>query len=420
METPDCSPAVTDLIRRSAEAVLAAPASWFEEVEDAAFSASDMRPVVEDPEWRAFAIRGAHALMLHWASANAEHPGRAVPPLVTDLQEIARTVVRRGHTEASVDAYRLGQNVAWRRWMKIAFGLSTDVDDLAAMLDITSNSIGAFVDATITALTAEITTERERVQRSREADRLQAVSLLIAGDWPDGRSTEFALDYRLDQTHTAVVVWSTDASPPLTEMERAVDEVARRVGARVSMHVLASPGTVWGWLGSADRGSLHDATGVAGAGSPWRIAIGSTARGRDGFRTSHLDALSAQRMMARMETEHTVATFDDVEGILLLTAQPDQADRFVTHTLGPLASGHPELREAVRAYLREQCNASRAARALYSHRNTLLRRIKRADELLPQPIEQNALNIGMALEIAYWRGAVAPEDRNVRTEPADQ
>ncbi|SIR92686.1 PucR family transcriptional regulator [Williamsia sterculiae] len=412
METPDCSPAVRELIRRSAEAVLTAPTSWFTEIEDAAFSASDMQPVAVDPEWRAFAIRGTHTLLLHWASVNAADPGHAVPPLVDDLRNIAQVIVHRGHTEASVEAYRLGQNVAWRRWMKIAFSLSTDVADLEDMLDITSESIGTFVDATITALTAEITRERERAQRSREADRLESVSLLIDGGRPDIPSTEFLLGYRLDQTHTAVVVWTTEASPQLTKMERAVDELAEQVGARGSTRVTASPGTVWGWLGGVDIGQLHDTTKNTPDSTPWRIAVGSTGRGRDGFRTSHLDALSTQRMMARMKTEHTVATFDDVEGILLLTSSPDHADRFVTHTLGPLAGAHPELREAVRVYLREQCNASKAANSLFAHRNTLLRRIKHANNLLPRPIEDNALNIGMALEIAYWRGSVATDQHN--------
>lgn len=215
---------------------------------------------------------------------------------------------------------------------------------------------------------------------------------------------EFTLGYRLNQRHTAVVVWTTDPSPQLSEMEHAVDEAARRLGAHSSTRVIASPGTVWGWLGDADLDRLPEVTGLAGAASSWRVAIGSTGAGRDGFRTSHLDALLTQRMMARMETEHRVGTFDDVEGILLLTAFPDQADRFVSHTLGPLATAHPQLREALRAYLRHQCNASHAADSLFTHRNTLLRRIKRADELLPRPIAENLLNVAMALEIAYWRG----------------
>lgn len=181
MEAPDLRPGVADLIRRSAEAALAAPPEWFVEVEDAAFSASDMRQVADDPEWRAFAIRGTHAILLHWASANVSAPGQPVPPLVDNVRDIARAIVSRGRTETSVDAYRLGQNVAWRYWMRIAFSLSSDTEVLRAMLEVTSESIGAFVDATITALTREITAERERAQTGREGDRLEAAALLIAG-----------------------------------------------------------------------------------------------------------------------------------------------------------------------------------------------------------------------------------------------
>jgi hypothetical protein len=72
--------------------------------------------------------------------------------------------------------------------------------------------------------------------------------------------------------------------------------------------------------------------------------------------------------------------------------------------LGQLADAGTEITEAVRGYIAAQCNASRAAAELYTHRNTLLRRLARADQLLPRPLAENVLNVGVALEMLRWQG----------------
>ncbi|BBZ56727.1 MULTISPECIES: PucR family transcriptional regulator [Mycolicibacterium] len=404
MEPSKLRPAVQDLIRRAAEVASAGSASWIGEVDEAAHSATDMQSFATDPEVRALFLRDIHAHVQHWAAANVAHPGRRVAAFVDDVETVARTLVYRGHAEASVDAYRLAQNVAWRRWMNIAFELTTDVDDLRDMLDITAESIATFLDESITALTARIAVEREQLLRGRDAIRLEAVSLVLAGGRTNVAATERALGYRLNQAHTAIVVWTTDASPSLSELERAVDDIARHLGATSMVRTVASAGTVWAWLGGIDTGRLSSVESVVDSRSLHQIAIGSTGAGVDGFRTSHLDAVSTQRMMARLNTSRAVASFGDVEGVLLLTASPDLADRFVAATLGPLDNDHAELRESLHVFLREVCNVSSAADRLFTHRNTMLRRIKRANELLPRPLEDNVINIGMALEIRQWRG----------------
>jgi sugar diacid utilization regulator len=49
-----------------------------------------------------------------------------------------------------------------------------------------------------------------------------------------------------------------------------------------------------------------------------------------------------------------------------------------------------------------QFSAARAARALYTHRNTVLNRLQRAERLLPLPLAGHGLEVGVALEIAQW------------------
>ncbi|MFC9473026.1 PucR family transcriptional regulator [Nocardia sp. NPDC056952] len=407
MPWPDPSPRVKELIRRGAEIVLTAPPDLFDEVDAATFSAVDMRPIAEDPELRAFSVRSTHANLIHWASANLRKPGAPVSANTDEPIEAARLITGRGYDEASLDAYRLGQNVAWRRWMRIAFDLTSDVDDLREMLDVTAQSISEFVDATIAATKAQIALERDWLTRTRDSELRGVVALLINGDRIDSRAAENALGYRLVQTHTAAIVWTTVAAPRLTELERVAESLARQVEARERLRIVASPGTVWVWLGGADEALLRTADKAIGAATDLQIAIGSTGHGLDGFRVAHLDALSTQQAMSRLDTDHRVATFADVEGVLLLTKDADRANRFIAHTLGALEHSAPAVREAMRAYLHEQCNASRAAERLFAHRNTVLRRIQRANDLLPRPVQDNPLNVAMALEILYWRGGKA-------------
>jgi DNA-binding PucR family transcriptional regulator len=59
----------------------------------------------------------------------------------------------------------------------------------------------------------------------------------------------------------------------------------------------------------------------------------------------------------------------------------------------------------VLTYVRELGNATRTAQRLYTHRNTVLRRLARADELLPRPLADDVLAVATALEVLRWRGA---------------
>ena len=60
---------------------------------------------------------------------------------------IGRDLVRRGLDDSTLDSFRIGQNIVWRRWMGIAFALTDDPQELRELLDHTAASIAAFIDA---------------------------------------------------------------------------------------------------------------------------------------------------------------------------------------------------------------------------------------------------------------------------------
>ena len=394
---------IRELIRQGAEIVLTARAEWLDELDRATLSAD--KSVADDPVLADAVRRANRANLLHWAAANARDPGAPVPAnLGQEPLTVARDMVRRGLDQSVLNIYRKGQNVAWRLWMDIAFELTTDPTELHELLDVTSLSVSSFIDATIDEGTARMQLERDELTRGTHAECREVVALILDGAPISRQRAEARLGYSFDQFHTAAVVWSQEPEPELGQLERAAEALARCARSGRPLSVIASAASRWVWVAGSTGPDLKalddDLVELPGV----RIAIGPTAKGIEGFRRSHLDALTTQRMLARLHSAQRVAGFDDVQLVALITQDPEGADEFIKRTLGELESADAELKHTVLTFINEQCNASRAAARLYTHRNTLLRRITRAEQLLPKPLEQTSVHVAVALEAMHWRG----------------
>lgn len=399
---PAPSPAVAALIRTGATAFLEDPGRLFEEVDAAVLAATPSR-LVGDPAITAATVATNHANILHWANANVRRPGEPVPAnLSPAVVDIARDIVRRGLDDAtSLNTYRIGQNVAWRFWMARAFALTEDPEELRELLDVTARSIFSFVDETVSGIQDLIDAEREQLVRGTHAERLETVNLVLEGAPITVARASERLRYELAARHTAAVVWSEDDRP----LEPAAEALARAAGAGgLPFTVSATARTLWVWWADA-RDAAPAAEALASAlPAGVRAALGTTASGIDGFRRAHLDALATQRLMQRMPADRRVASYEDVQLVALTAADDARAADFVARTLGDLATAPEELRETLRVYLREGSSASRAARALYTHRNTVLNRLAKARDLLPAPLEERGVPVALALEIVHWLG----------------
>lgn len=117
-----------------------------------------------------------------------------------------------------------------------------------------------------------------------------------------------------------------------------------------------------------------------------------------------------------------VAFFADVKMVALISQNPDAASEFITSTLGDLESASPDLQTALLTFINEQCNASRAAKRLHTHRNTFLRRLESAQRLLPRPLDHTSVHVAVALEALQWRGnkahALSSPGRRSNSVPA--
>jgi DNA-binding PucR family transcriptional regulator len=393
-------------MRRGADVVVNVPQEWLEEMHQATLSSEYMRTIAGDPVLVEATRRSNRANLLHWAAANISRPGEPVPAnLGPETLGIARDLVRRGLDESAVDAYRIGQNVAWRFWMQIAFELTSDPQELRELLDVSARSIASFIDATIAGIYTQMEIEREELTGGTHAERREVVTLILDGAPIARQRAESRLGYRLNQTHTAAVIWGNESDTDLSDLDRAAEVLIQSVESQRPLSVLASTATRWVWMPGSIRPNLDRVEAALEQLPGVRIALGPTAAGIEGFRRSHLDAVTTQRMMAQLGSAQRVASFTDVELVALITADPERADRFIKHTLGDFESAGPELHRAVLTFVAEQCKASRAATRLFTHRNTLLRRLAHADAMLPQPLENNSVHVAVALEALRWRGA---------------
>ena len=182
MEWERPSDRVRELFSHGAQLILNTESEWIEALDHATLSAANVQELADDPVLNAATRKSTRANLLHWAAANVRDPGAPVPAnLGPEPLSIARDLVRRGLNESFLQAYRVGQNVAWQRWMSTAFDLASDPDELHELLDVSARSLFEFVDATIAGIAEQIQVERDELTRGTHAERREVVALILDG-----------------------------------------------------------------------------------------------------------------------------------------------------------------------------------------------------------------------------------------------
>ncbi|HWC23822.1 MAG TPA: helix-turn-helix domain-containing protein [Flexivirga sp.] len=345
-----------------------------------------------------------------WAASNISDPGqRVTPQLSAEAITLSRDLVRRGLDSRALDSYRTAQSAAWRLWMRICFTLTTDAAELQELLDVSALSISTFLDDTVEALTELMQADIEDLTRGTNAERMATLTLILEGAPITRAQAELRLRYQLTGEHVALVLWanapaSDDAPEDVAgSLEAVADAFMQASRSTRRLTLVAGAQSLWLWLPVKEVRADEGVTAALEEAPTVRVAIGRKGLGLEGFRRSHLDATETQRLVARIDSDERITRYTDVQLVALLTGDLTKADEFVADNLGGLATADPELRDAVSAYIGEQFNASRTAQRLYTHRNTVLRRLERADRLMPQPLGGNVTNVAAALEIVRLR-----------------
>ena len=397
----------TQLVGRVAGRLLERGDELLDEISRAIFEASPVLASDATIEGETRASNSAN--LMRWMSAMASRPGEPVsadlPPEALDL---ARSMVRRGiELDALLHAYRRGQNVAWRRWMEAAAEMAPAGPELIELLDVSSELMFSYVDRIVDGLLAQVTREREELLGGALAQRTATVRLILDGAPVDSERASRQLGYELHRRHTAVVLWAEPPGLVQGALERTAHLLARAAGGGRPLTLPAGTSALWAWIGSdrdLDVRGLRAA--MAGAEPHVRAITGPTRRGMTGFRRSHAAAIAAQRLLAA-GTADRLTTHREVEVVALAGQDPEQVAEFVHSVLGPLAADDDatgRLRETVRVYLEEGEHGPRAAARLHAHRNTVLNRVARAEDLLGHPLADRRLAIGLALELVARLG----------------
>ncbi|MDT5068011.1 MAG: hypothetical protein QOK02_4166 [Mycobacterium sp.] len=352
-----------------------------------------------------------HALRHDIAVERVEAPTAAL--------EYARRLAQHGvPVNALVRAYRLGQ----RRMNDLVFQAVRDADispvtRLAALEAITT-TLFEYIDWISQQVVAVYEEERERWLENRNSIRALRVREVVAGKVKvDIDATSDSIRYPLRWHHLAVVMWYSDEGASGDELDR-LQRFLRELGQAtdVGSNPLFAAGdrtTAWGWLPyrSAPANAVETVRQFAGKrADPPRVAIGTVACGIDGFRQSYREAQAARAVAVAggANAAKVIAASDPgLSAAALLGGDLGAARVWVIQVLGELSMDTENdawLRETLRVFLRCGGSYKQAAEELDLHFNTVKYRIGRAVVRLGRPIDEDRLDVELALLACQWYG----------------
>ncbi|QTJ65582.1 helix-turn-helix domain-containing protein [Rhodococcus sp. ZPP] len=336
---------------------------------------------------------------------------------VTALEH-ARAMASRGHSvDVMLRFYRLGHEYFTE---KLSDSLTDWIEDPAVALRtfIDLERFGfRYIDRISSLVAAEYVAELDRRQNQARAERADVVRALLAGERVDIARAERVLSHRLTGRQIGFVCWVDERG---VDLEGFARRVGRFLGAGHSLVVADGPLAVWGWA-SITEDARTSPSGLAtvlpgGERENVHVAVGSSHPGAAGFRTSHLEALRTRRIIELSgRAAPSITEFSDVALVDAISRDLDAARAFVSAQLGELARDDAKERgerAALLAVLDAQGSLATAASTLGIHRNTVLQRMRRAEERRGRPATSNLAELHAALIVCNVLGAaVLPEPK---------
>ncbi|MDX2935533.1 PucR family transcriptional regulator [Streptomyces ipomoeae] len=331
-------------------------------------------------------------------------------------QTYARHLAQRGIAPSVVlRQYRLAQEYMLD-WCLSRF--PADVPDavaLAASRRLMTQTF-QYVDAVCEQVVATYGDERERWLADRSAVRAEVLTELLAGNPADVTAAESALGHRLRRPHLGVVLWRTEQQTPADdphELEGVLSRIAQTLSVTGRpLFVARDRASAWGWIPLEDDTAPLPALGaLSGAHDGVHVALGVPATGPAGFRTTHQDALRAQRVAQTAgDRALPITSYTDqrVRAASLLTADMDHTRRLVADALGDLAAdtaAAERLRATLLVFLAERGSHTATADRLHLHKNTVKYRVDKAARLRGKPLDQDRLDLELALIACEFLGA---------------
>lgn len=248
--------------------------------------------------------------------------------------------------------------------------------------------------------------ENDAWLHSAEFARDEVIRSVLVAEEIDEDSASHVLRYSLAQHHVSCVATAPGSAASSVDPAAHATEVLGALGVNTTMIVRRSEGEVHAWGGSNRRVSRTEADEIAamttvGDGT---VTVGLGGRGADGFRRAFHEASRAASIVASLGCPpQSVVTYNQVCLVGLLLENREEATEFAERELGKLAGRSQQmtaLRETLLAYLEHRHSPRSAAEKLYIAKNTVIYRIKKAEELMGHSIDERPAETWAALLVA--------------------
>lgn len=328
---------------------------------------------------------------------------------VTALEH-ARAMASRGHSvDVMLRFYRLGHEYFTE---KLSGWLTERIDDptvaLRTFIDLERYGF-QYIDRISSLVAAEYVAELDRRQNQARAERDDVVRALLAGERVDIARAERVLSHRLTGRQIGFVCWVDDRG---VDLDRFAKQVGKYLGVSHSLVVADGPLAVWGWAsitGDVRTSLTGMTTELPDECKSVHIAVGSPHPGAAGFRASHVEALRTRRVIELSgRATPSITAFSDIALVDAISRDLDAARAFVAAQLGDLARDDVKERgerAALLAVLDAQGSLTAAARTLGIHKNTVLQRMRRAEERRGRPATVKIAELHAALVVCDVLGA---------------
>ncbi len=286
-------------------------------------------------------------------------------------------------------SYRLGQELLFERAADLA--APDEIDGVRRVGLLTFR----FVDAVVGEVTEAFEREREAFLRGSLARRDRMLARLLDGAEVPTAEAERVLGRRMSGQHLALIAWSSEESDSeaLASSLRAVWEA---FGDRAPLVQPGAAGEVFAWVVPGELPSRAALERLLPSGA--RLAFGEPGQDRAGFVGSRRHADAARRTARYVDS--TIVAYRDIRLLHLLLADHAAALSFAHDELGELgADEHADLRRTLWVFLDSGRDSTATAARLGVHRNTVMRRLARATELLGSPSEERTAELLVALVI---------------------
>lgn len=329
---------------------------------------------------------------------------------------IARLVAQRDIPITALEhAYRLYQETVVR-WclQELAVRSRNNAVTARAALEI-STLVSAHVNLIAQQLLSTYESERDAWRVRRTASRSARINDVLTGRTVEMEPTERVLGYRFGQYHLGIIMWTDttgSAENELAHFESAATIFRDTLGLTgVPLFEARDAHMARAWIPLGENDDL-DESRLAALKKTWAgpviVSVGNARHGIEGFVRTHDEAEAARLVVQSSEpSAFGVVLARELGAVTLLCSNLTATKAWVADTLGPLAADNTataQLRETLREFFRTSGSYAATADALHMHKNSVVYRIRKIEDMLGRPVRDQRLDLENALEIAYWLG----------------